>query len=171
MVNELLEEKHACSDTLSITGPKFCLMINLLETGVWKVFKTSVVCYSEPGRYYQDHEGSDQSLLWEVDKSHDYTLGAECGVFVMLNPVIYDEKSVLPSELQHSLCAIYKIGLPSYCIRQHPADSVTVLFLVCYCGPNREITKFLLYSWHYVWELWLIQQCSRVFGCNFNLHY
>lgn len=36
--------------------------------------------------------------------------------FVGLNPGICDEKSVLPSELQHSLRAIYKISLPSYCI-------------------------------------------------------
>jgi hypothetical protein len=66
--------------------------------------------------------------------------------FVGLNPGIFDEKSVLPSELQHSLCAIYKIGLPSYGIRQHLADSVTVLLLVCYCVPNGEITKFVLCS-------------------------
>lgn len=65
---------------------------------------------------------------------------------VGLNPGICDEKSMLPSELQHSLRANYKISLPSYCIRQHLADSVTVLLFVCSCGPNREITKFVLYS-------------------------
>lgn len=89
--------------------------------------------------------------------------------FLMLNPVICDEKSVLPSELQHSLCAIYNIGLPSYCIRQHPADSVTVLFLVCYCRSkgDRKVCYMLLTLSMGT----MIQQCSRVFGCSFNLHY
>jgi hypothetical protein len=66
--------------------------------------------------------------------------------FVGLNPGIFDEKSVLPSELQHSLCAIYKISLPSDCIRQHLAECVTVPLLVCYCGPNGEIAKFVLWT-------------------------